>query len=124
MGRDYVTLGSTPHGEDCAQVGVDDYRARTPQEARVYIDQLTRVFGQLPEKVRLRLKSFPHDFGTYHEVICDYDDEDPEATDYAIKLENESPEFWDEIAISQLQSLGIPVNTQLRREPVDEDSIL
>lgn len=95
MTRDYLTLGSTPTAEPCAQVGQPDYMERTLQEGKRFIRQLIKQFGEPPEGASLRLKGFPHDFGTYHEVVVWYDDDYPKAVDYAFLLEAETPEYWD-----------------------------
>jgi hypothetical protein len=100
--KDFIDVGSSPHGEDCAQVGSDDYHDRARRECRAYIAQLRRVFGDEPEGARLSVKSNPHDFGTYLSVICYYDDQIPAAADYAFRCESESPEHWDTQARQEL----------------------
>lgn len=99
---DYLTIGSVPAGEDCAQVGTWDYATESRRELRAFINQLRRQFGTEPDGARLRIKSNPHDFGTYHEVICEYDDSNPVATAYAYKCEAETPEAWDADARKEL----------------------
>lgn len=101
--RDYMTIGSTPSGEDCAQVGSEDYYDRSMKECKAFIAQLRRQFGTEPILTRLSIKAFPHDFGTYHEVVCYYDTEDEEARNFAFRLESETPEYWDEEAKKELQ---------------------
>ena len=98
MARDYITIGSSPAGEDCAQVGSDNYAARARRECNVFIKQLRRQFGEEKGSARLAVKGFPHDFGTYYEVVCFYNDEDETGTDYAFKLEGAPPETWDDEA--------------------------
>ncbi|MFN6965191.1 MAG: hypothetical protein ACK4S4_15705 [Pyrinomonadaceae bacterium] len=93
--RDYVDIGPSPTAEDCAQVGSDDYYERARRECRVFIDQLRRQFGDEPCSASLSVRSYPHDFGTYYEVVCYFDDDDDEAVEYAYKLESETPEHWD-----------------------------
>ena len=101
--RDYITIGSSPSSEDCAQVGTDNYEAQSRQECQAFIAQLRRQFGTEPMLSRLSIKTFPHDFGSYQEVVCYYDDEDEEARDYAFRLESETPEYWDEEAKKELK---------------------
>ena len=91
--RDYLSLGATPAEEPCAQVGRDDYQQLYRAECNRYIAQLRRMFGKEPKGAKLAIKAFPHDFGTYHEVVCYF--EGPEAQDYAFKLENNLPSRWD-----------------------------
>ena len=100
--RDYINIGSSPSGEDCAQVGTDNYLERDKKECTALIHQLYRELGEAPDVTYLSIKSFPHDFGTYHEVICYYDDEDEDSTLYAFKCEANLPELWDEEAKKEL----------------------
>ncbi len=99
MAKDYLTLGSTPCGEDCASVGADDYYERMKIEAKAYIAQLKRMFPLWEEKnVRFVNKGHAHDFGTYHEIAVVFDDNDESAVDYAYEIDNGLPEAWDTIA--------------------------
>jgi hypothetical protein len=103
--RDFIDLGATtPPMEDCAQVGSRsyDYYDRARQEARAFILQLRRQFGEEPDGARLSVKSHPHDFGTYLTVVCHYDDADPVSSAYAVRCEAEGPQEWDEPARQEL----------------------
>jgi hypothetical protein len=100
--RDYLTIGSSPAEESCAQVGTDNYLTRSRKECEVFIRYLRRIFGPEPEGAKLYVKSFPHDFGSYLEVCCSYEDSIPAAAEYAYKLEGESPGNWDEEALKEL----------------------
>lgn len=103
-----IEIGSTPCEEPCAQVGDADYESKAWVECQAYIKQLQRLylsshaFPLCDEGVRLRIKANSHDFGTYHEVVAVFDDEDPDAIDAAIWLENNLPEHWDEQAKKEL----------------------
>ena len=44
----------------------------------------------------LDYKGFPHDFGTYYEVVCYYDPARPEAVDYAMRCERQGPATWED----------------------------
>ncbi len=94
MPRDYLTLGPTPHDEDCAQVGQPDYREKAIPECKRYIRLLREKFGDEPEGASLNVKSFPHDFGTYFEVIVWFDQAHPLSIDYAFRLEANGPATW------------------------------
>lgn len=94
--RDYVTLGSAPCGEDCVQLGDENYHEKIYPECRRFIKQLRKQFGNEPFGAELKIKSFRHDFGTYHEVVCYFEDSDEVAMDYAYMLENNIPEYWEE----------------------------
>lgn len=100
---DYISICSSPTNESCAQVGSDNYFTQSQKELKAFINQLRRKFGKEPGTAYLKIKSFPHDFGTYHEVVCYYNDEDEEAINYAFKLESETPEYWDEEAKKELE---------------------
>lgn len=94
MARDWLELGPTPCGEDCAQVGSEEYHLRTLVECKAYIAQLTAEFGETPEHTEFGIKSFSHDFGRYHEVVVYFDDEDETSTDFAYNVESNLPEYW------------------------------
>ena len=92
--RDYVYIGPAPADEDCAQLGSENYGPRARKECRVFIEQLRRHFGNEPPLARLHTQGNDHDFGTYYEVVCDYDDEDQKSIDYAFAIEGSPPERW------------------------------
>ena len=98
---DYLTLGPAPCEESCAQVGHDDYDRMSRLECRIYLDQLRRTFPE-PERGYFKIKSFPHDFGSYREVCAVYDEDDQEATEWAFNVENNGPTEWDDEARAQL----------------------
>lgn len=101
---DYVILSSTPYDEPCVQVCSKRlYYPAMKHESLIYKRQLERLFP-IPENLHCYFicKSFPHDFGTYIEVVIFFDDDDREAANFAYKVENEAPFHWDEIAKAQL----------------------
>lgn len=101
--KDYMNIGSVPAGEDCQQVGTPQYdHTKARAELNAFRNQLRRTFGDEPGSARIAIKGFPHDFGTYHEIVVNYDDQDEEAIDYAFKLQAEMPESWDEEAKKEL----------------------
>jgi hypothetical protein len=93
--RDYLDIGSTPPGEECAQVGSDGYEERARSECQRFIDLLIRTIGVPPPGAALRIKAHTHDFGTYYSVACYFDPYDEESYNYAFKCESECPEYWD-----------------------------
>ncbi|MEY3376411.1 MAG: hypothetical protein RL463_721 [Bacteroidota bacterium] len=100
---DYVYLSPTPLETDCAQVGSDDYRERAKIEMNAFIGQLYRMFPDSEDKnVMFKIKWQSHDFGTYGEVVAAYRDDDREALDYAIYIENNLPEYWDTHAMKEI----------------------
>lgn len=100
--RDYLTIGSAPADEECAQVGEPDYGNKARRECRAYIAQLRREFGREPEGANLVTRFFPHDSGTYLEVVCYYEDDVPESVEYAYRLERDALPNWDTQAAAEL----------------------
>jgi hypothetical protein len=100
--RDSLYIGSAPYGEDCAQVGADDYRARARAECHSFRRQLIRMFGEPPEGCSLVIKSNPHDFGSYLSVDAVFDGDNDEAVQYAYRCESEGPQEWDAEARQEL----------------------
>lgn len=92
---DYLELGSSPADEDCAQLGTDDYAARARAECQRYIALIRQVVGPEPAGAHLRIKGFPHDFGTYYAVVCAFTPESQEAIDYAWRCDAEAPTTWN-----------------------------
>ena len=86
---DSLSIGSAPHGEDCVQVDSSgDYVSAMRAECARYRELLRKVYGEEPEGARLVIKGNPHDFGTYYEVECKYDENNESAVEYAFKVEN------------------------------------
>ena len=100
--RDTIEIGSAPCDEDCAQVGSPNYRDRAGAECTAFIGQIRRVFGPEPSGARLKVQSFPHDFGTYYEVVVQYETENEEAAAYAMVCCDRAPNQWDEAARQEL----------------------
>ena len=94
--RNYIEIGCAPVEEEVAQVGTDDYHLKAHDQCTKYIKLLRSKFGKEPDGAELKIKYFQHDFGTYMEVVCWYDDDKRESVDYAFELEREQPEHWDE----------------------------
>jgi len=94
--KDYLTIGSSPCDEDCVSVGDDNYMVKQKKECRDFIDLIRDKLGQEPRGASLCVKSFPHDLGSYCEVVCKYDDANEEATEYAFKCEGDAPTTWGE----------------------------
>jgi hypothetical protein len=109
---DYLVIGSVPYDEPCQQVPYDDpvlarlaLRCLCPLhwlECKAFANQLVRILGPPPEGASLQVKSFPHDFGTYCEVVCWYDENNDKAAEYAYRCESECPANWDEEAREEL----------------------
>lgn len=103
--REQLEIGSSPCEEDCAQVGSANYRTHAYREMRTFIAQLRRTFGPEPATAHLTIRAFPHDFGTYHEVVVTWDEDDYIGQEYAYRIEANTPATWDAIARVEL---GLP----------------
>ena len=93
---DYLVLGSNGF----AQVGDADYRAKNKIEMRILLDFFKEKFP-IPEPfinmAYYSIKAFPHDFGTYHEIVLIYDDDKLSEWESS-EQESESEwfdQFWD-----------------------------
>lgn len=122
--RDYLTLGPTPCEEPCAQVGTADYITKTRAEGSAYIAQLLRQFGEPPGMSFFKLKGFPHEFGTYHEVLITFDDENAEAQQFAYHVENNLPACWDEEALKELRATDYHLSVAHRRPDDDHPNLM
>jgi hypothetical protein len=92
---------TTPHEEKCASVGDDNYSLNARLEARAYINQLVRAYGEPPEGSRFKITNNPHDFGCYKDIDYIYSDENEAHIDYLCKIE-EGCQQWDQEAIKEL----------------------
>jgi hypothetical protein len=104
---DSLELSSAPVGEECAQLGSDGYYERAQKECKSLIRQLRRQFGNEPVGARLYVKSNPHDFGSYYEVACKFDENSQEAIEYAYNIEANMPENWDAVAKAEFEGAVI-----------------
>jgi hypothetical protein len=100
--QNYDNIGSSPTEENCAQVGSMGYEQQARRECNAFKNQLLRAFGTPPGNASLSIKSFPHDFGSYLEVICNYDDESETESEYNLKCIDETPSHWDNEALAEL----------------------
>lgn len=93
--KEYISLGSAPYEESCAQLGTDDYTARARKECSRFIELIRKKCGPERGSASLRMKGFNHDFGIYYEVICEFDVNDVEGTKYAYEVEANIPDYWE-----------------------------
>mgnify|MGYP001304079366 CR=1 FL=1 len=80
---DYIEIGPTPAAEDCIGVSsTADYLPAMRAECKRFRVALERYFEPVvPFGSWFGVKSNPHDFGTYCEVVVYYDDDTPAAGD-------------------------------------------
>jgi hypothetical protein len=92
--KEYLELGSAPADEDCIQVGDNDYVPAMLKDCKRYKEQLTKQFLNIPDSCSFSIKQFPHDFGSYYEVVIYYDPNIPASIDFAFNVENNLPNNW------------------------------
>ena len=109
---DLINIGSTGF----AQVGREGYHEKMRAEREVLLSYFNE-HHPIPEGIRgmcrYKWKSFPHDFGTYHELCLVYDDK---VTDY-----------WDEVPTdeNQIKSFSFWVFVhELEAVDLESDGIL
>jgi len=106
---DELDLACTPAEEACEQLGPNYDPAKARRECRAYVHQLKRQFGDPPVGTRFRIKSNPHDFGSYLDVVVVFDADSAESVDYAFRCEAEAPARWDAEARAELAVPSEPV---------------
>ena len=107
--KDYLSISPSPVSESCAQVGTPDYAEQSQKECQAFKHQLERAFPNPPDGCYFAVKSFPHDFGMYREVVCYFDDESEESVKYAFNIENNTPENWDAAAVEEMTGIKAKV---------------
>lgn len=94
---DELVIACTPLDEPCVQVGSGLYGKWARKECRAFLNQCYRLLdATFPEThVTLKIQSFPHDFGTYHEVVARFREDNEAVVDQAYWLEAHTPGEWD-----------------------------
>jgi hypothetical protein len=112
MPREYIDIGGTPAEEDCAQTGItENYEHLNRLECRAYIMALRRVHGDPPAGAEIKIHVNPHEMGSYREVRCVFDPEDPAAVAYADKVGNGLARWRD-------ARMSAPVQYDERSQPL------
>lgn len=96
--RDYTTVGPSPYDESCAELGAPGYMGKAHAECRRFIDAIVSKLGPPPRGAQLAVKGFPHEYGTYYEVVCYFDDANETASEYAYACESQAPATWADTA--------------------------
>lgn len=97
MARDYMEVGSAPADEPCVSVSRDvDYLPAMRVESNRFIELIRKKLGPEPPGAYLAVKSNPHDFGIYLDVVCYFQDDDEEAREYAYLCESAAPRTWQD----------------------------
>jgi hypothetical protein len=100
--KETISLSPVPVGEDCAQLGEPNYSTRALKECNAFAQQIMREHGVPPAGARLKITHNPHDFGTYLDLVVEFDSDNETASDWAYAVEATLPEYWDEIAMKEL----------------------
>lgn len=118
VNRDYLTLGPVPCDEQCQQVGTPSYNDDVARkECLIFKRQLERQFPNPPDLTYFRVRSFPHDFGTYREVCVEYNLDDEDSVEFALSVESNTPSKWDDLSLIELGKYGIfPHGENFKRE--------
>jgi len=95
MAQGVIALGAVPVREVSAQVGETGYAERADLECRRYVALLQHAIGPEPEGAHLRIRRSIPDFGSYLEVIVEYDNDNSVARAYAIRCDREAPTRWE-----------------------------
>lgn len=90
----YLYIGSTPWGEECAQLGSKNYESSARRECKRFKELLEKKYSNRPDTIRFETREFEHDFGTYYSVVVWYDTDDVDSVEYAIDCEDGFPEYW------------------------------
>ena len=105
--KDFLDLDTVPVDDPSASVGQPDYSTRARLEARAFVAQLQRAFPDaVAAGVYFKIKSNPHDFGSYLSVQMVFDDDDEAQTEWAFTIEGELPNTWDDDARNELAAHG------------------
>ena len=101
---EYLEFDLSPINENCAQLGSKSFYERSCLEYEALVAQIKRKFPDIPDTVRFKKGSCPHDFGTYYELRVSWVDEP--SREFVFKLESEFPEYWDDEARKFLTEKG------------------
>ena len=95
---EYIELGPTPSAEDCVQVSREvDYYPAMMEEAERYMKMLEEKFPDA--ECTLRVKTFPHEFGEYAEVVACYGEWNTTAREHALFIEHYIPKTWKDTEV-------------------------
>lgn len=111
----WINIGSTPADETC----LPNNHPLARKEVEIYRRQLQREFPA----GKFRVKSFPHDFGTYWEVVALYGPEFDSATNEAAFEAECGFGEWDAEAREELAAVGLGVNAPSISSALRESSL-
>jgi hypothetical protein len=108
MARDAITLRPVPTAESGAQAGDSGYAEIAFLQCRRYIALLRLALGPEPDGARLRVRRSDIDFDPYIDVVVEFDDQNPAASDYARRCERDAPTRWREAEGPATESAQTP----------------
>ena len=108
MARDVITLRPVPAAESGAQAGDSGYAEIAFLECRRYIALLRLALGPEPDGARLRVRRSDIDFDPYIDVVVEYDDQNPAASEYARRCERDAPTRWRGVEAPGTESAQTP----------------
>ena len=120
----YDLLSTSPPDEQCVQTdGTDVNRMLAYEEGKRYIELIRKVCGKEPDGVRLKVRSNPHDLGTYYTVALFFDDEIPEHVDYMEKVDGDGPLNWDDATEFTIEKRDVQGTLQDQRTVMGFDEL-
>ena len=97
MAKDHVSIGPSPCDETSVQVEPSGACVEAMlAECKRFLELTRKKMGEEPDGAWLSVKGFPHEFGTYYEVVCNFYDDNEQAVAYAYRCESEAPRTWDD----------------------------
>ena len=97
--RTSLEIAPVPCDEECQQVGTENYdQDLAYKESMAFLKQLERTFPKVGGAY-LKVKSYPHDFGNYYEVVAFFDEMNDEECEWAFNMEGSVPLKWDDEAL-------------------------
>lgn len=101
----YLELGPVPVDESCVQVDKsNEYLKDMLKECKIYKNMLESKYPNIKDfGCYFSIKDFQHDFGTYIEVVVNYNDEDYESETIALDICNNLPLTWSNEALENFK---------------------
>jgi len=105
-----IEIGNCPSEEESLQVGTEKHEKFGTAECLAFKRQVVRSYPELnefinSERIKIRLKTNYHDFGSYKEVVLEADEDDEEAVDLIFQIEGDEKgllQTWDSEALREV----------------------
>lgn len=94
-------IGSGPYEEAMTPPDTPNFAHHNQRECALYVETLIRHFGPPPQKAQYLVVEEEQWFGVSHEVVLEFNPEEPEEQSYADKVENGCPN-WDYESMQKL----------------------